>query len=407
MCAGNLLLSWRKLRAEADEEMKTFFRDIEVMQQPAAFCDGVILAWICEMRKREGFDKVISVRDMFAGGLSASCRRMSIVCSELLAFIAGKMTPVMQLTDVAVAFGFKKILEATKAEVRRMKRGEVDMEVAFLEANPEETRCGAGDLMRILGKTWQRMREQDEVEEPDRLLKAARSCGWLSYRADPMRKVLLRCDQEDWMKGREDELPEKTHRHPSEWWEQRYTWLNEEGEPRQPDWESCGKSVKGIEYMRDEFPEQKPNETTRLHCLQGKKQVSLHCIDLTEDDLSFPEVARNLMPAQFSRTQREKFEAARLRALRNSKGRKINTKAVRLDAKTLRAKCHRKLVRQKRKRHLREFIAELRSRAGEGYSLRQLIKSHIPDIGSEVKVAASEVSAAMQSEQADHCILYG
>ena len=289
--AGNLLLSWRKLRAEADEEMKTFFRDIEVMQQPAAFCDGVIIAWISEMRKREGFDKVISVRDMFAGGLSASCRRMSIVCSELLAFIAGKMTPVMQLTDVAVAFGFKKILEATKAEVRRMKRGAVDMEVAFLEANPEETRCGAGDLMRILGKTWQRMREQDEVEEPDRLLKAARSCGWLSYRADPMRKVLLRCDQEDWMKGREDELPEKTHRHPSEWWQQRYTWLNEEGEPHKPDWKTCGWNAHGLQYMRDEFPEQAPGEKTKLHCLKGRKMVEAPCIDLIEDDITSPGIS--------------------------------------------------------------------------------------------------------------------
>ena len=82
------------------------------------------------MRKKEGYSKAISVRDMFAGGLSQSCKRM-----------------------------------------------------------------------RILGRSWKRMREQDEVEEPQRLLKAARMCGWLSYRADPARKVLIRCDEEDWMKG--------------------------------------------------------------------------------------------------------------------------------------------------------------------------------------------------------------
>ena len=62
------------------------------------------------------------------------------------------------------------------------------------------------------------MKETDEVHEPGRLLKARRSAGWLSYRADPARTVLVSCDQEDWMKGREDELLEHTHRHPNIWW---------------------------------------------------------------------------------------------------------------------------------------------------------------------------------------------
>ena len=72
------------------------------MQQPSAFCDGIIIAWITEMRKRDGYDKVISVRDLFAGGTSASCRRMRAACDSLLIFTPGKMTPVMQLTDTAM-----------------------------------------------------------------------------------------------------------------------------------------------------------------------------------------------------------------------------------------------------------------------------------------------------------------
>ena len=56
------------------------------------------------MRKeKEGFSRVVGVRDMFAGGLSQSARRMSFVRGTLLNFTAGKMTPVMQLTDVKVA----------------------------------------------------------------------------------------------------------------------------------------------------------------------------------------------------------------------------------------------------------------------------------------------------------------
>ena len=75
--AGNLMLSWRKMRDDGDPEVRGFFKEIEVMQQPSAFCDGVIIAWIAEMRKKEGYSKAISVRDMFAGGLSGSCKRMS------------------------------------------------------------------------------------------------------------------------------------------------------------------------------------------------------------------------------------------------------------------------------------------------------------------------------------------
>ena len=119
--AGILMRSWRKLRDEGDEEVRALLRDIEVMQQPAAFCDGVIIAWIAEMRMKEGYSRVISVRDMFAGGLSESCKRMSIVCGQLLSFIMGKMTPVMQLTDITVAFVLKKFIEAAKTELRRSK----------------------------------------------------------------------------------------------------------------------------------------------------------------------------------------------------------------------------------------------------------------------------------------------
>ena len=399
--AGNLMLSWRKLRDEGDEEMKAFFRDIEVMQQPNAFADGVIIAWIAEMRRNEGYEKLISVRDMFAGGLSQSCKRMSVITGQLLSFIAGKMTPVLQITDVAVAFGFKRCLEESKSEVRRIKRGRIDEEVAFLEADSNETKCDAGDLMRILGRAWKRFREQDEVDEPDRLLKAARGCGWLSYRADPVTKALVRCDEEAWMQGRQDELAEKSHRHPSEWWAERYKWRDEKGEPCKPNWKLCGRNVHGLEYMRDEFPEQGPNEKSRLHCLQGRKMVSLPCIDLTEEEFTFPEVARNLVPQEFLKTQREKFEAARMRALTGCHGTRQG-KAVRLDKKAMRSKVKRKLVRTKKKKQLRDFLGEIRARAAEGYSTRQLMRSHIPDIGTEMKISASEVTAALQTHEAGH-----
>ena len=134
---------------------------------------------------------------------------MSVICGQLLSFIVGHMTPVMQLTDAAVAFSFKQYLEVVKAEVRRKKREGRDIEdTVFSNAGPEGTRCDARDLLRICASAWRRRVEHDEVQEPDHLLKAARSAGWLSHQADPERKVLVRCDEQHWMAGRQEEFPE-------------------------------------------------------------------------------------------------------------------------------------------------------------------------------------------------------
>ena len=88
--AGNLMLSWRKLRDHGSEETKSFLKSIEVMQQPSAFADGVICSWTAEMRCRREAPQMVVVRDMFAGGLSQSTKRVSIVSNQLRAYICGK-----------------------------------------------------------------------------------------------------------------------------------------------------------------------------------------------------------------------------------------------------------------------------------------------------------------------------
>ena len=111
------------------------------------------------------------------------------------------------------------------------------------------------------------MKHADEVVDPSRLLRAARSTGWMSYRGDRTTKTLVRCDHEGWLMGKADELPESSHRHPATWWQKRYEWLSEGGEPQKPEWDKqCGKGVSGLQSMRDELPEQKPDEEVKLHC---------------------------------------------------------------------------------------------------------------------------------------------
>ena len=55
----------------------------------------------------------------------------------------------------------------------------------------------------------------------------------------------------------------------------------------------------------------------------------------------------------------------------------------------------RELVRRKKKDHMKELLVEVRARADEGCSTRQLASSLIPDTGTEIKVADSEVTAAL------------
>ena len=405
--AGKLMETWRLLRDGDDKEAKEWLRSIELYQQPAAFCDSIIVSWIAEMRRKEEANFMIVVRDMFAGGLSASCERMSGVCGQLRTFIAGKMTAVMQLTDVGCAFSLKKKLEEAKQEVRREKRGEASLASALKESGRTEMRCTPRDLLRIIGQAMANLRKADEEDNPDRLLKQARACGWLSYRADPVSKALVRCDNEAWMQGKAEEYPEESHRHPASWWHERYKWVNESGEPFLPEWKRCGRNIRGFEYMRDEFPAGAPHEDVTLHCMavSGKKRVMLHEVDFSgpDEDMSFrpDDLGEALDSEIFVKTQREINDrlTAQFLAEAQQKPKGCKRRAAKVSSailkKQLRAKVKKKLRKKQRKTELREFFAEARDRLHEGYSMRQLIQSHIPDIGREKKVADSEVTALM------------
>ena len=79
------------------------------MQQPSAFCDAIILNWINEMRRNvEGWNQMVVIRDMFRGGLATSAVQKSILLNQVNGFIAGKMTPILQITDVGAAFNLQE-----------------------------------------------------------------------------------------------------------------------------------------------------------------------------------------------------------------------------------------------------------------------------------------------------------
>ena len=52
---GSIMKSWREMRAGGDADVLAWLQEIDVMQQPAGYCDGIIVAWIQEMRLRQGY----------------------------------------------------------------------------------------------------------------------------------------------------------------------------------------------------------------------------------------------------------------------------------------------------------------------------------------------------------------
>ena len=76
---------------------------------------------------------------------------------------------------------------------------------------------------------------------------------------------------------------EDSHRIPANWWDMRYSGLEENGKPKQPEFAKCGKNVKSIHEMTDDVPEQEANEPCKLHCCD--KIVIGACVELDVDGI--------------------------------------------------------------------------------------------------------------------------
>ena len=183
------------------------------MQQPSAFCDSAIINWINDTRRsQEGFRHMVVIRDMFAGGFSPTTMETSIRFSHINGFIAGKMTPVLQITDIGVAFNLKRKLDHVKREIRHNRVASDNLSQCLSTIPLAEARAGVPDLIQLVDESWHRL-VAEEVGT-DGLLRTARRAGWLSYQADPETGLLVRADTFQWAQA----IQESAHRHPQGWW---------------------------------------------------------------------------------------------------------------------------------------------------------------------------------------------
>ena len=185
---GNLMQHWRDLRDKGTPEEKELISQFEIMQQPAGYCDSIIMSWITEMRAEE-VGQCIHVRDAFGGGWSLSSMRANFICSSVSALIAGKMTPVLQLTDTDVAAPMKKASDRMKQKIMSEKIVLANALKTVRQNESVNIRCTFSDMLRIMRAGHDRVEELNK--DQNMLLAGLRRNGWLHWKPDVRSKSLV------------------------------------------------------------------------------------------------------------------------------------------------------------------------------------------------------------------------
>ncbi len=253
---GNVMKPWRDLRARCPE----LFEGLSLMQQPAAVVDSIIMAWVLEEQAKL-YPCSLWQRDLSGGGgfSTASRQRMQLI-GQVAAWIAGKMTSVLQLTDT----DFARRLKAFAMHEKDLLKQEMKAAAAKAGVGACTFRCGAYEILRIIKRSLQRL-EEVTVKE-NLVLAAARRNGMLAWRPDLTEGKLVCPDEQPWCRG----LPPtcRSHRLKSGWTTGRMNWLDAEGRPLEPDWTQC-EVAKGLEDHCDFAALPAPSEVT----LQGGEWV--------------------------------------------------------------------------------------------------------------------------------------
>ncbi len=101
-------------------------------------------------------------------------------------------------------------------------------------------------MVRSVKTGHQHMKEINA--QGDIVLKACRRNHFLAYRPSLSQGKLVKAGEQKWAM----EMPEGQHRSQKSWADDRYTWLNDAGVPKAPNWSfKTGANVKSIEDMED------------------------------------------------------------------------------------------------------------------------------------------------------------
>ena len=305
--------SAKKLMYEVVELRKRspeLFVDLVVFQQPAAFMDEIIQTWVIQ----DSADRIpqgIHQRDLFAAALTKTCRDAMKLAQQIPAWVAPKMTPVLQLTDTDIAFILKQCAEIRKREIARELRAaaKAEGEMAVLDDLSLE------NILKIAGRAHKGV--QEKVADTKLVLAGLRRNRMLSWRPDLKTGKLIRSDEQSWAK----ELPEGSHRQREEWSVDRYKWLDADGKPEYPDWTVVDNAKDVADLAETDYCSKEQQHQQDYTVQIGGKKITIPVCEIVADHQSLvPE--NELDDFLDPKARRLKMEAAKQQISKDGKDRK-------------------------------------------------------------------------------------
>ena len=299
--------------------------------------------------------------------------------NQMPAWIWGKMTPVLQITDTDAAHHLKRFANEAQHQLRRELR-----EKAIAEGVHACFKQGIYEILRVTSEALKKLKHFMDVEQP-RTLQAGLRNYLLSYRPDFETKTMVKAIEQPWAKG----FTEGNHRIRAEWAKDRYNWLDENGIPSPLPWNDQGAGVSSLDDMEEQSYHGPEGATVKLKSLEDTDEqeveevsVSLELSLTAADEVKqFQEAAQHLMD--------------RVRGSAAATGGKfdeyLSTQAVRTK------KTQRKKSRDEEHRAANaENFAELQKRLKVA-SRRQVLDSIVPQVGKAKVMSKSEVSTKLKS----------
>ena len=231
--SGPLMYSLVELRKKEPQ----LFEGLIVCQQPSAWMDEIIQSWIIA-DTGERTDQAVHQRDLFAAALTPTAKKLMKVYQTIPAWIAAKMTPVLQLTDTHIVFPAKAAATRFKEQLAREMRA-----AAKLEGRKEEFHCGTKELIKVAKHIHDFMVDMNTKD--DIVLKGLRANGMLCWK--PMGGKLERADVDEKLRAH----PVGQHRMKHSWLKNRYQWLDEKGRPKPADW-NRSESAQELEDLQEQ-----------------------------------------------------------------------------------------------------------------------------------------------------------
>ena len=208
--------------------------------------------------------------------------------NQMPAWIWGKMTPVLQITDTDVAHHLKRFANEAQHNLRRELR-----EKARAEGVHACFKQGIYEILRVTSEALAKLKVFMDVEAP-RTLQAGLRNYLLSYRPDFQTNTLVKAIEQPWAKG----FSEGNHRIRAEWAQERYQWLDEKGVPSCLPFENQGAGVRELDDMEEHSYHGPEGTKVSLKSWEGTEEEAAEEVSVSLDlELTGEEEVKQFMEA--------------------------------------------------------------------------------------------------------------